>query len=73
MSRFGVSTVVWLVWLGLFLIAELLAVFHVVPWEPLSDWIWRLEGIRRVGVYVQWIVLVGLAVLLTHLVARFPD
>lgn len=60
-------------WLGLFLVEELLAVAKVVPWEPLSDWIWRLEDVKHYGVFIQWVLLVGLAVLLVHLVARFPS
>ncbi len=61
--------IVWGGWLGLFLILELLAVFHVVPWVPLSDMAWQLE---KVSVAFKWLFLVGLALLLVHIVAGWP-
>lgn len=72
MNRFDTSTVVWSVAIGVFLLLEILAAAGWVPWAPLSDWIWRLERIRHAGVWIQWVLLVGLAILLVHLVARFP-
>jgi hypothetical protein len=69
MTRFAASSLIWLGWLALFGILEALAIWGQVPWEPLSDWVWRLE---RLDPFVAWVVLVGLAVLLVHLVARWP-
>lgn len=70
--NFGVSSAVWLSWMAIFAALELPAVYGKVPWKPLSDWTWQLEGVPKFGQGVQWIVLIGLAVLLVHLVARFP-
>lgn len=70
MTRFLLSSIVWLAWLGSLAVLELPAVFvKGWPWEPLSDWTWRLEGFSAL---VTWIVLIGMAILLVHLVARFP-
>lgn len=67
---FPISTVIWLAWLGILAVLELLAVYtNLVPWMPLSDWTWRLEGLSP---FVPWVVLVGMAILLVHLVARWP-
>lgn len=70
MSRFELSTIVWLGWLAVFAVLELPAVFvKSWPWEPLSDWTWRLENLSSL---ITWVVLIGMAILLVHLVARFP-
>lgn len=65
----AISSIIWLVWLSIFAVLELFAVYGKVPWMPLSDWTWRLEGLSP---FVPWIVLVGMAILLVHLVARWP-
>lgn len=61
---------IWGGWLALFLVLELLAVFHAVPWVPLSDMAWHLERLSDV---FRWVFLIGLAVLMTHIVTGWPD
>jgi hypothetical protein len=60
---------IWGFWFALFLALEIPALFHAVPWTPLSDMAWHLEGI---SVYFKWLFFLGLAVLLMHIVAKFP-
>ena len=69
MTRFDWSLAVWGAWLALFLCLELLAVFGVVPWGTLSSTAWRAETLVKV---LRWVFLVGLAVLLVHIVSRWP-
>ena len=61
---------IWGFWLALFLILELLAVFHVAPWVPLSDMAWHLEKLSDV---FRWVFFLGLAVLLVHITAGWPN
>ncbi len=58
------STIVWLSWLGLFGVLELLAVFHKVPWHTMSHWTWELEAAWWP---LPWLVIVALALLMVHL------
>lgn len=60
----AVSTAVWLGWLALFGILELLAIFHKVPWTSMSEWTWSLE---RAWAVLPWLVIVALALLMVHL------
>lgn len=69
MSRFDWSLVVWGAWLLLFLGLELSAVFGLSPWQTLSSTAWRAETLVRL---LRWVFLVGLAVLMVHIVARWP-
>lgn len=69
MTGFGWSAAVWLGWLALFLVLELLGYWHVTPWSTLSEWTWTLEGAWSP---FRFVVLFGLAVLLVHLVSRWP-
>jgi hypothetical protein len=63
-----VSTAVWIGWLALFGILELLGVYWKgCPWSPLSNWVWSLENVNPV---IPWLVLAGLGLLLAHLVWR---
>lgn len=61
---------VWGAWLALFLVLELLALFHLVPWVPLSDMAWHLE---KISVWFKWLFFAGLALLLMHIVSGWPD
>lgn len=62
--------IVWGAWLLLFLILELLAVFHVVPWQPLSDMAWHLESMSSI---FKWVFFIGLSLLLVHIVSGWPN
>ena len=61
---------IWGAWLALFLILELLAVFHVAPWVPLSDMAWHLEKLSDV---FRWVFFLGLSTLLVHIVSGWPN
>lgn len=63
------SIIVWAVWLGLFLIFELAALTKHVPWVTLSELAWKFEDWRP---GLRWVFLIGLAVLLVHIVSRWP-
>ena len=69
MSRFDWSLVVWGAWLLLFLAFELAAIFLPVPWTTLSSTAWRAETLVKL---LRWVFLIGLAVLLVHITARWP-
>ena len=45
------------------------AVWLPVPWGTLSATAWRAETLVRL---LRWVFLVGLAVLLVHITARWP-
>ena len=64
------SAILWGSWGLLFLGAELYAVINKsAMWQPLSDFVWQLESY---GAWVKLIFLFGIAVLLVHIVAKFP-
>jgi hypothetical protein len=63
------SAIVWLTWLGSFVVLEGAAISGRVPWTTLSVYTWMLESTDGV---VRWVLLIGLAALLTHLVAKWP-
>lgn len=63
------SAFVWLGWFGLFVVLELLGYWRVTPWVTLSEFVWDIEA--QFGI-ARYIMLFGLAVLLVHLVARWP-
>lgn len=60
----GVSSAVWLGWLGAFGVLELLAIWGKVPWSSMSAWVWQLE---RLWAPLPWLVIVALALLMVHL------
>ena len=62
--------IIWGAWLLLFLLLEIPAIFHQVPWQPLSDMAWHLE---RVSIWFKWLFFTGLALLLMHIVSGWPD
>ena len=67
-NALGVSTAIWISWLAIFAVFELLALYWKgCPWEPLSNWTWRLEDFSPV---LPWLLLAGLGLLLAHLVWR---
>src|ERR1039458_7148713 len=52
------STLIWVAWLAAFGVLEMLAlVWKGCPWEPLSNWTWRLEDFSPV---LPWLLLAGL-------------
>ena len=61
------SYLVWGAWFLAFVVLELLAAFHVVPWRTLSSTVWDL--IQRTNGVGAIVVVAGLAVLAVHLVA----
>ena len=69
MSKFEWSLLVWAGWLLLFLALELPALFNKVPWESLSSTSWTLEDDWHP---LQFVFMFGLAVLLVHIVAKWP-
>jgi hypothetical protein len=71
MSRLQCSLLYWVgCWFLLgFVIPELLAVWGRAPWYTLSATSWRIEDAWR---GFQIVFLAGLAVLLAHIVWRFP-
>lgn len=63
------STLVWLSWMALGGLLEILAVSGKVPWETLSQWVWDLE---HLGWIFSVIVAGGLFILTLHLALRWP-
>jgi hypothetical protein len=64
------SYAVWVFWIGLFLVFELIPVFwNVCPWRTLSETSWHAE---RAYPIVRALVLGFLVGLLIHIVYRVP-
>lgn len=63
------NRIVWFGWLALFLALEIPAVRDLTPWTSLSEYCWSIEDETPVA---RWTFMGGLAVLLTHIVARWP-
>lgn len=59
-----VSSAVWLGWLALFGVFELLALSRRMPWSTMSAWVWQLE---RFWAPLPWLIIVALALLMVHL------
>lgn len=70
MTSYHWSLLIWGVWFGAFLVLELLAVFDVTPWNTLSWTSWQLQS--RSSIF-SVAFLAGLAVLLFHVVLRWPN
>lgn len=68
-GKFDASAFVWLAWFASFVVLEVLGLWDRVPWFTLSQFVWGAED--QWGIF-RWIVLFGLAILLVHLVARWP-
>jgi hypothetical protein len=64
-----ISAIVWLGWLALWVVLELLGYWHITPWTTLSEFVWAVEMHWRI---TQIVFLIGFAILLVHLVARWP-
>ena len=65
MSPYRKSLIVWMIWVSMFLVLEMLAVFDVVPWNTLSWTAWQSQA--------RWPILGlvfagGLFVLILHIV-----
>lgn len=58
------SSAVWLSWLALFGVLEMLAIRKLVPWTSMSQWTWALE---RLWWPLPWLIIVALALLMVHL------
>jgi hypothetical protein len=69
MTRYEWGLIVWGAWLALFLALELMALFRIVPWPTLSRTAWDTED---AWAPIQFVILIGLAVLLVHIVAGGP-
>ncbi len=63
------SYLVWGIAALVFLVVELLGVFHVFGWVSLSETCWALE---KLGVAVKFAILAGLIVLTSHLCVGWP-
>ena len=69
-SEWDWDLIIWPLWLGTFLVLELLGIFRKVPWTSLSRFAWKLDSLHW---SVPWIFLVGLSLLLVHIVTGFPQ
>jgi len=69
MSEQGWTALVWLLWLGVGLVLELLALSGHAPWNSLSEFVWGIEALNPI---LRWVFLFGFALLLVHMVTRFP-
>lgn len=63
------SLIVWGLWFLLFLVLEFLGLFHVTPWNSLSDTAWDLENVSD---WIKVLFLAGLIILTVHIVFRWP-
>ncbi|HWU24009.1 MAG TPA: hypothetical protein VN088_20915 [Nocardioides sp.] len=64
-----ITDLVWVGWFAIFLALELTSVFRWTPWQTLSATCWSLE---TAAPWMRFVLLVGIAVLLVHIVARWP-
>ena len=69
-SEWDWDLIVWPLWIGAFLVLELLGIFRKVPWTSLSRFAWKLESLSPV---LPYLFMVGLALLLVHIVTGFPQ
>ena len=63
------SYAVWGGWFALFLVLEFLGIFHVTPWQSLSDTAWSVEAVSS---WIKVACLAGLIILTVHIVFRWP-
>lgn len=61
--------IIWPLWLGAFVVLELLGIFRKVPWTSLSRFAWKLESFNPI---LPFVFLLGLAALLVHIVSGWP-